>query len=119
MPIHRSIPDAGSRAHRPRRAYRPAAAESRPWHRATASAANQSAAVKKRDAVTDALDFRKLMRTEEDAFAFPARSLEQFAHFEHAAGVKRRRWLVEDEQVGIIHQRLRDSKPLLHPAREL
>ena len=48
----------------------------------------------------------------------PAKTLDQVAHFDDLLGVEADGRLVENDHVGIVHQRLRQADALLVSARE-
>ena len=55
------------------------------------------------------------MGREENGFAFVLETLNDFPNFHAAERVKTAGWFVENEQIGIIDQRLRQTNALLHP----
>ena len=80
---------------------------------------HQSSLVQDADAMADQFDLRQQMRTEKDGFAGAIGFQQQLAHRDPRQRIERRSWLVEDQQLGIVDQRLRQTDALLHSAGEL
>src|SRR5271166_3019707 len=68
--------------------------------------------------MADQLDFRQQVRAEEDGLAGAIALQQQLTHGNARDGIERRGGLVENQQLGIADQRLRQSDALLHAARE-
>src|SRR5439155_13866007 len=71
------------------------------------------------DVVADLLDFAEEVGAHEDRAALAFQRLDYIADFGHASRVQARRGLVEDEELRLVEERLRDGDALLHPLREL
>lgn len=67
------------------------------------------------DAVADGLDFAQFVRGEEDGFALALEALDDFADLHATDGVEAAGRLVEDEEVGVVDERLCEAHALLHP----
>src|SRR5437867_8304463 len=78
--------------------------------------ADQSTAVDDHHAIADLFDFGQNMRAEEDRLAGLFEGMHQVQNFLAAGGIEAGSRLVEDQQLRIADQRLRDSQPLHHPA---
>ena len=68
-------------------------------------------------AVARHADFRQNMRRENDGVA-PGKTLDQMADFDDLLGIEAHGGLVEDDDVGIVHQGLRDAYALFVTARK-
>ena len=66
------------------------------------------------DAVTNRFHLTEFMRREEHRLALVFQPLNDLAHFHAADGIKSARRLIENQQVRIIDERLRESRALLH-----
>ena len=64
--------------------------------------------------VADPFHFGQQMAVEEDGHAPPAQMQEHVAHVEAPQGVEGAGGLVEEDQLGVAHQRLGQAEPLLH-----
>jgi len=67
-----------------------------------------------RDAVTNSFDFSQFVRRKEHGLAFIFKPLNNLAHFHAPKGIKAAGRLIEDQQIGIIDQRLGEADSLLH-----
>ena len=65
-------------------------------------------------AVANRLDFAEFVRGKENGFALVLQPLDDFADFHAAQGIKAAGGFVEDEQIGIVDQRLGEADALLH-----
>ena len=65
-------------------------------------------------AVADRFDFAQFVRGEENGFALVFQPLDDFAHFHAAQRVQAAGRFVENQQIGIVDQRLGQADALLH-----
>ena len=65
----------------------------------------------------DFFDDLEYVRAEKDGFAFPAERLDKAFQNERRSDVEAGEWLVEDEDVGIVHERGDHQDPLAHALR--
>ena len=77
------------------------------------------AAVEDHHARADILDVGEQVRGQQDGLAAAAELEDEVLHLPRADRVEARGRLVEDEQLGVVHQRLRESEPARHALREL
>src|SRR5436190_18144951 len=63
--------------------------------------------------------FRKQVRTEKYCFALISKPEQQLANRYASSRIKRRCRLIENQQLRIVYQRLRESHPLQHTAGDL
>lgn len=77
---------------------------------------DELAVVNEYDVVAYLVDVRQYVGREQDGAA-RLKLLDDVEHLFAADGVKRRHRLVEDDDLGVVHERLGDAKPLLHAAR--
>ena len=69
------------------------------------------------DPITDSLDLAQLMRGEKNRFAFVLQPLDDLADFHAAEGIQSAGGFIQDQQVRIIDQSLRQTYTLLHTLR--
>ena len=65
-------------------------------------------------AVTDGFHFAQFMRGKENGFALVFQALDDFADFHAAQRVEPAGGFVQNQQVGIVDERLREADALLH-----
>src|SRR5690606_1947176 len=75
-----------------------------------------ASAVEDQEARADILDLTQQVRTEDDALAAVAQLQQQLLDLPGGDGVHAAGWLIEDQQVGIIDQRLGEPDAALHAA---
>src|SRR5207253_5097081 len=80
---------------------------------------NQFSTMQHRYSVADQLDLGKQMRAQENCLSVAARTEQQLANHHTRQGIQRRCGFIQNEQLGIIHQSLRQARPLQHSTREL
>src|SRR5438094_5868898 len=75
------------------------------------------ALVQYRHAIADSFDFAQFVGGKENSFALILQALDDLADFHAANGVQTTRWFIEDEEIGVINQRLGKADALLHSFR--
>src|ERR1019366_9496044 len=71
------------------------------------------------DTMADQLDLGQQMRTQEDGLAGAVGFQQKLSHRNPRQRIERRSWLVENQQLGIVDERLGQSDALPHAAGEL
>jgi len=71
--------------------------------------------VQERDIVAHLLDLAEEVGAHEDRPALARQRLDDIADLRHAPRIQARSGLVEDEQFGLVEERLCNREPLLHP----